>query len=225
MSVSGRRFVLVLTVFATVAFFTGCKDWEGPGLNLKPPTDTTPTGPNRSTKVGLLEYFARALEDRDIDGYAECLHPDYQFWFADDDRTDPDWDWTDWIGRAEDIEITARMFDDEDVTCISIDLVNQSAINVDDPEDRFYTTQVIDPGGGEFSVTVYWGDFLVNLHVIEQSADVCVDHWVDGRAYIYLLPDPLYQGQWQIWKIEDKGDNHRKTEKDSWSSIKALFRK
>ncbi len=182
---------------------------------------------SRSTKTGLIEMFARAHEDRDIVDYESCLHEDYQFWFAQDDVGSPDWDWTDWIGRMLDIEITERMFAADDVTDITVDFVNRTVAGADtpdDPEDDFFTALINDPSGGPERVTVYWGDFTVNMHVIEDAGDVRTDHWVDGRAYMYFLPDPQCEGQWQIWKIEDKGNNHRKVDATTWTDVKVVFR-
>jgi hypothetical protein len=72
---------------------------------------------------------------------------------------------------------------------------------------------------------VYRAEFLVDMHVVEERPDDSVDHWVDGRANIFLIPDPQYEGLWQIWMIEDLGNEHKKgSEQISWGNLKRLHR-
>ena len=176
---------------------------------------------DRTSKVNLVQFFAKAHEDQDTDDYTESLHTDYQFWFSEDDRNDPLWDWSDWIGKEIDVGITDRMFQDEQVTDIRVDFVNQTAANSQNPEDNFFEVWI----EGDPPFTVYQGEFLVDMHVIEDNGEERIDHWVDGRAYIFFIPDPIYEGQWQIWKIEDKGNEHKKAGRStSWGNLKREMR-
>ncbi|GEM_PF-1485020 len=222
MSASGRCSALVLFAIACFVFFSGCKDWEKPGFDFRPPTDSTPTGPDRTTRVGLIECFAKAHEDRDIEMFEACLHSDYQFWFAEDDLYDPCWDWTEWIAKDLDVLITGRMFNDEEVTDIRLDLVNLTVIDgAESAEDNFYPFLI----PGDPPSTAYWGEFGVDIHVIEDTGEDRIDHWVDGRAHICLASDPANESLWTIWKIEDRGNEHRKaTESSTWSEMKAMYR-
>jgi len=174
---------------------------------------------DRTSKVNLVKFFAKAHEDQSTDDYTESLHEDYQFWFSEDDRNDPRWDWTDWIGKELDVSITNRMFQDDEVTDIHVDLTNQTQ-HSQNAEDNFFEMIVGDP-----PFTVYRGDFLVDMHVIEDNGEERIDHWVDGKAFMYLISDPIYEGQWQIWKIEDKGNEHKKAgQGTSWGSLKREMR-
>jgi hypothetical protein len=178
---------------------------------------------DRTSKVNLIKFFAKAHEDRNGDNYALALHDQYQFWFSEDDRSAPNWDWKDWIGRGEDVEITRRMFDAQEIIDIRVDFLNQTAVAPGaDPEDNFWEAPQVD---GENEFLVYWADFHVDMHVTEETSEDRIDHWVDGRAYIYLIPDPNYEGEWQIWKIEDKGNEHKKGgESTSWGNLKRMMR-
>ncbi|MCK4547296.1 MAG: hypothetical protein KAW17_07630 [Candidatus Eisenbacteria sp.] len=173
----------------------------------------------RSTLMGTIEFFAQAHENEDIEAYTECLHPEYAFWFSEDDRDDPNWGWQDWIGTVEDVQVTAAMFEAESVRDIRMTLTNL----ITNPDSLgFYV-------GGEtrskHSFTYFWAIFAADIHVVEETQDQEIDRWVDGRAHIFLRPDPNESNLWTIWKIEDKGNEHKGTEDTSWSGIKALFRK
>jgi hypothetical protein len=178
--------------------------------------------PDRTTPASLLNYFAKAHEDRDVDTYAECLHPQYSFWFAEDDLEDPQWDWRDWIDKVEDRTVTGNMFASESVTHVHMTLFNLTT----DPDTMDLWVRV-DPGGG-MPFTYYWGLFGIDLHVVEETEESEVDHWVDGRAHISFRPDPLYEGLWTIWRIADLGNEHKVTvavERTTWSGVKAMYRK
>jgi len=204
------------TVLALITI--GCsEDPAKPGPGVWPPE------PTRSSKMGLLNFFAQAHEDRDLDNYEACLHEDYQFWFSEDDISDPGWDWFSWIRRGEDLDLTENMFTAEDVTDIRVTFFNETSVDsAENEEDKFLTgTTTI----GDSTVTCYWGDFRLDMHVIINTGDEDLDYIVDGRAYIYLLPDPDDESLWTIWKIEDKGNKHLKSTPDtSWSSMKVMFR-
>jgi hypothetical protein len=199
--------------------FSGCsKD------TTKPEQQSPPEPDPRETRVGLIDLFMNAHEERDVVKYETCLHPDYEFRFSEDDRTAPGWDWSDYIAESLDVEITARMFSAPEVIEIRMDLINQSIVQgAETPEDQFFELQV-PPSKGD-TLTVRWADFAVDIHVIEQMMDGRLDHWVDGRASIYLAPDPGDENLWTVWKIEDKGNEHRKTESATWGGLKMLYRK
>ncbi len=217
-----RRVTLVAgCLLALCALPVGCgNDWREPHIVPPPPLPER----DRSTRLGAVAVFARAHEDRNIDTYAECLHPDYTFWFSEDDRSRPDWNWGEWIGYSIDVDVTERMFETEEVSDIAVDFVNMSVVaDAESAEDHFFEKREL---VGQDSVTVYWGNFLVDMHVVEEVDSVWVDHWVDGLAYIYLVPDPADESLWTVWRIEDKGNSHRKaTESTTWTNLKGMYRK
>ena len=213
-----RCILMWVALCAMLALIGGCSDDDGvvrkENIGLPDPE------PDRTTRVGLLDCLLKAHENRDVELYMECLHSDFRFWFSSDDLGDPSWDWLEWIGKAEDIEITARMFASEEVVDIRIDLVNATDIEgVANDEDRFDTLLI----PGDLPVTAYWAEFLADIHVIEETQEDRIDHWVDGRAQIYLIADPDSSGQWQIWKIEDRGNEHRKSERTTWGKVKKYY--
>ena len=85
----------------------------------------------------------------------------------------------------------------------------------------------IDPGGGD-PFTYYWGLFAIDLHVVEETGESEVDHWVDGRTHISFRSDPLYDGLWTVYRIADRGNEHKEpdaVDPTTWSTVKAMFRK
>jgi hypothetical protein len=190
----------------------------------KPVQQSPPEPDPRETRVGLIDLFMSAHEERDVVKYETCLHPDYEFRFSEDDRTAPGWPFGDCFDRAQDLLSTDHMFGAGWVKEIRLDLLNQSTVQgAETAEDRFFELDV--PLGKGDTLTVRWADFLVDLRVVEETTEDQIDHWVDGRAYIYLAPDPADDTLWTVWKIEDKGNAHRKTEKYTWGWIKVLYRK
>jgi len=197
--------VLVAVVLCALVGATGC--WNP--FNPEEDEGDDPTPPvtyDRSSRMNLIKFFAKAHEDRDIEDYEICLHADYQFWFSEDDRTDPNWDWRDWIGKSDDVEVTTNMFGAEDVTEIRMEFFNETIVpGAQDDEDRFIVETTI---VGEDTLNVYRGNFRLTMHVLQETSEEPVDHFVDGRAHLYLLPDPIYEGLWTVWMIEDKGNEH-----------------
>lgn len=159
---------------------------------------------DRTTRVNLVEFFAKAHEDRDIEAYKECLHRDYKFWFWEEDISNPDWQWSEWIQKKDDVDVTENMFGAENVTSILVEFNNQTVVQgATEDEDRFWADVV--EIGGEVD-TVYGANFLVDMRVTEDQGELRLEHWVDGRAHIFLLPDPQFEGLWTIWKIDDRGN-------------------
>jgi hypothetical protein len=202
----------------------GCWNPFKPNEDKKP----TPTPPvvDRSTRVNLMQFFAKAHEDRKIDDYGASLHPDYVFEFSEEDRNDPGWNWTDWIKKAADVEVTTNMFTNESVSNITVEFVNLTNTGSSDPEDNFIPILTGSLENDPIdTLTVMQAEFKVDMHVIEEKTDQNIDHWVDGRAHISLVRDPVYEDQWTIWKIKDLGNEPGKGEsKESWSALKKAMR-
>lgn len=218
------RLATVLTVSASV-----CLLFAVPGCwNPFNPEKDGGNGDNgqvqydRTSRMNLMDFFAWAHDQRNSEDYELSLHEDYQFWFSEDDRSDPDWNWRDWIGKVEDVAVTENMFGAEEVTEIRVTFFNETAVpGAQSEEEKFWEgTAVI----GDSTLTYYWGDFRLDMHVIVDTGDDQLDHLVDGRAYIYLLPDPNYPGDWVIWKVEDRGNEHKGEKHLSWTDVKRMMR-
>ncbi|MCK4548442.1 MAG: hypothetical protein KAW17_13490 [Candidatus Eisenbacteria sp.] len=215
-----RTNLALIVIVSFAVGIAGCWNPFSPDEQDKPPPGPVQTY-DRTTWNNLMAFFAKGHEDREIEKYDESLHPDYSFVFSEDDRNDPSWDWREWIAKVEDVQVTEEMFGLESVIDIRVT----------------FTNMVTDPDSGELWVgyhpvtedsviVVYWGLFGVDMHVVEDKQDQEIDHWVDGRAHIYLLPDPLYEDSWTIWKIEDLGNEHKKKsdESTSWGNLKRQMR-
>ena len=78
------------------------------------------------------------------------------------------------------------MFDADNVIDIRMELLNLTQ-GVGTTEDNFWEEQVLI---NEQVVTIWWAEFQVDMHVVEEQTEDTIDHWVDGRAEIHLRPDP-----------------------------------
>jgi hypothetical protein len=160
-----------------------------------------PSGdPRRSTKQGLMDLFAEAHEERNLQKYWECLDPNYRFEFSEDDLEHPAWPLPDWIGKRDDLVTTDKMFGSASVTDIRV----------------WFTPLCTEP----------WEDscqFSVDMHVVESTPETEIDHWVDGRAIITFQPRVQSDTLWSIVNIEDRGNEHRKSDRTTWGVLKALF--
>ena len=170
-----RSVLPLIAVCSLLLGVGGCWNPFNPDEEGKPPPGPVPTY-DRTTWNNLMDYFAKAHEDRDIEKYAESLHPQYSFWFSEDDRDAPDWDWKDWIEKVEDREVTEGMFAAESVTNIQVTFTNLTT-----PGDTASFNVGYDPGDGE-PFKYYWAEFGVDMHVVEDAGETEIDHWVDGKA-------------------------------------------
>ncbi len=193
----------------------GCNPFDPP---VAPPPPDPPTV-GRDSKMNLIRVFAHAHENRDILEYAECLHTRYQFWFwEEDDNVFPN----PWIERSLDIEITTNMFNSEEVSSIRVDFLNLTDIpGAETDEDRFNLILLPTEGGRVDSV--YWGDFSVDMHVLDDNGEEVIDHWVNGRADVYVARDPQFPDLWAIWQIKDRGNEHKSAGSITWGRLKQEF--
>jgi len=106
-----RRQITILTVLlAFIALFslTGCifspDDDTGPPPGNEPPEYQFP-----DTKEKALENFKIAYEEMDINGYRDCLHPDFKFVFTTEDQAQYEIP-NAYFERAEDLEVMERTF-------------------------------------------------------------------------------------------------------------------
>ncbi|MCP4798580.1 MAG: hypothetical protein GY893_01360 [bacterium] len=101
-------FLTVLLAFIALFSLTGCifspDDDTGPPPGNEPPEYDPPY-----TKEQVLTNLKIAYEEMDINGYRDCLHPDYKFLFIPEEG--------DQLGipngyfeRAEDLEVMERTF-------------------------------------------------------------------------------------------------------------------
>jgi hypothetical protein len=111
---------LLLTALAvvTVALLVSCGEDNVTGSKPKY---------SRSTPEALMQAFAYALEQRDIDIYGECLGDEYLFEFTAMDAelvglppAEP------WWGKTEDVSVMSNMFGHEDVQEIECTLAIQN---------------------------------------------------------------------------------------------------
>lgn len=199
---------------ALTALIPGCWNPFSP-----PPEDDPPPPPpqyDRSTRDNLMGFFAKSHENREILEYEESLHPDYIFWFWENEDLPDQWS-TPWIDRAEDVRVTKNMFESEQVTSITAVFTN---LTTDGDSGSWYAEIVAD--GEDSTVIVFRAEYLVDLQVVVDTEEITTELWVRGKADIHVVPDPKYEGLWTIWKIKDRTDEH-KAASTTWGSLKREF--
>lgn len=111
-----RRWVWVVLLICSLGFIGGCSVSSDDGPGVEPEYD-------RTTPENLINFFADAYERQDLDKYDESLHDGFLFTFLPDDADSaglpPDQPW--W-GKTEDVASARKLFDNAEVTNISMDL-------------------------------------------------------------------------------------------------------
>jgi hypothetical protein len=166
----------------------------------------------RASIAGLVAAFARSLEERDIEGYEECLTAGYKFEFtaADAERIglpagEP------WWTKAPDMAATGTMFSAEGVASIEADLPVIWAGYVDDAYVlKCDPSIMVTTASGSGEPTVYW---------VFQS-------WL----WIKVGPDEDDPDLWCIVEIREEiqhghaASGALATEVSTWGGIKAMYR-
>jgi len=171
------------------------------------------TYPNRETPQGLLDTFAKSLEDRNLAGYELCLWESYRFLF------DPvDWDSAGvtpeepYWGLTEDIASTGHMFAASAVKSIRVDL--QMLMDFTGPDTLL--TAVMMP----------IIDVTIQMHAGEEWLTKQVRK---SRLHFVLRPDPQNEHLWVIRRIQEEIVDLQlgqaaATEGCTFGSIKAIFK-
>ncbi|MBT3317776.1 hypothetical protein HN388_07325 [bacterium] len=101
-------FLTVLLAFIALFSLTGCifspDDDTGPPPGNEPPEYDFP-----DTKEIVLGNLKIAYEEMDINGYRDCLHPDFKFVFTDFDADQFEIP-NSYFERSEDLEVMERTF-------------------------------------------------------------------------------------------------------------------
>jgi len=115
----------------------------GLGLLILSSCGDNETGPEhdeitRNSPQNLLKIYAKALEDKSLADYRECLAPGYTFWFAEQDyqaagvdASNPFW------GLTEDVEAVSQMFESTNVKGIHCDLTIDGDVDCGDVSCTF----------------------------------------------------------------------------------------
>lgn len=198
-----RRFwaeIMVLLATAAFAVLAGCSPSTEPGVEPKY---------DRKSPDNLINFFAQAYEDQDIDAYTEALDFYFQFEFtpevADSIGLPAD---EPWWGKGEDITSTENMFDDPEVTGVEMNLVPRGvgadwqpvvykhiAPDGDDPDDEPDTT-VIEGLGKEF-------DPDIKVHIDEPGKET-LTLWVnDSILDVWVTQDRDYEDLWTIMRVTE----------------------
>ncbi|MGD9403386.1 MAG: hypothetical protein PVF95_14100 [bacterium] len=201
-------YIPAVLVMASLVLLTGCgKD------------RVTDTGPeySRTTPEGLIEALAYALEEKDADIYAECLHDEYLFTFtakdADDMGLPPG---TPWWDKTDDVQAMNKMFNDPTVREIECLM----PVYVGPPQAPDTAT--------------YRLELSLKVPIIEEDAEQGIIMWANHSWLdVEIVPDPYDGDKWVFRGIREewKGDfgpgsapaMSQRAEYTSFGSIKAMF--
>jgi len=188
--------VLLATCAVTLMLVVGLPGcWNpfspGHGDGGKPPNIS------RKDPDKLLEFFATKYEDKDAEGYAECLDEDYEFVFDQKDYDDagvtpdkPYW------GRTEDVAHTTKMFNAAEVKAILMDLKQK---DMDWTSDTFAT-----PTGGTVEGFYCLIKPSIDVTIEGKPGEEPVTKQVrNSQLYVAAIPDRHYAGLWTILKITE----------------------
>ena len=157
--------------------------------------DKVVEAPKRDTVQGLFDFFEYVYTDpvRDITGYSDALHPDYLFWFTDDDQAgNPDI--PEFWAKGSDVTATTKMFDG----AISIRMTMT-------PSATPKATEACDPEVPDVLCYVYETDIDLAVEVPpEPGQSENLTLLVRGLADIAVTKDPADPSLWVIYSITDR---------------------
>jgi len=236
-----RPTVVVMAIVSCLFALTlSCSESKCPST-----CDVIPLYPRPSAN-DLIEFFAGAYEEEDIEKYSVALSEFFEFEFTPDVADSlglPEE--TPWWGKTDDIASTENMFGAPEVPKIQIDLDQSGSSSWesvvhrhigpdgDDPGDEPDTTE-IEGLGKEFEPDI-------KVWIDRPDEDVFI-LWVNNSLLdIWVAPDPDSPGHWVILRIkemekpglallpEDPGTRSIQTqsaasEPSTWGGIKSMFR-
>jgi hypothetical protein len=214
-------------LFCLVLLLSGCTEDAVTPDNEPPPSEYS----YPETKEAVMEVFATAYDDMDIDSYNDCLHESFKFIFTAEDQDQYGLP-SRYLERAEDLEVMTRTFSgDSHETPYgtqpgfqSITIANWSMVGgtswVLTPADHadfpnsyrglFSIYMVYAENGGEHTHTIDTEQlFYVKSYEDTHSDGTVYDRW-------YLV------GQEDVVRIEDF-NGYKGEEGVSWGAVKALF--
>jgi len=209
--------LLVLAILTTL-LLSSCSGDKGTDVKVD-------EGPDRTTPNGLLLSFAQSYEEKDLEGYVECLDEDFLFVFtadiADSLGLPPEGPW--W-GITEDVNSTQIMFENPNVTDIA------------------FSYEVAIPWGPYVEVredTIFSGvlcrlDPLIEVTTsVGSSEDPILTYRVDSSYLdVVVVPDRFTEGLWCILRIEESkkqmlqapiASEPLATEACTWGAVKSKW--
>jgi hypothetical protein len=221
--VSAMKFRLVLAALVGAAcFVSSCGgDDDGP---IQPPDETPPVR-NRPDSM-LTSWFERAYNTQDADLYDEMLDSVFTFKFlpADADSfgiilgLDDNDSWS----RSKDIQSTSKMFDDNQVTSVSLDFVSIT--------NNPYT------GGDCDGCRELTASLELNVTIDEPGSDEPLELILEGSQVFLAKADTAdAETLWVLFRQIDqeppgktagRGDGERgisSTQPTTWGAVKARF--
>lgn len=168
-----RRVWVIVAIILIMSIMGGCSVDKG--------TNPPPPELDRKTPENLINYLADAYVRKDIERYSESFADDFLFVFtsadADSMGLPPD---EPWWGKTTDVGSTTKMFEDPEVTSISMEITiysgpwpTEEGVGYRlDPDIKV----TIDPAGAEEPVTLWVYTSYLDVEIIVDKYDE--DLWV-----------------------------------------------
>ncbi len=179
----------LILILILVLFLPGCP-FSPEGKHEKP-EDIDTVLPARETAAEAIEFYRLVWHNRLLEAYGEVLHPDFEFFFRNDDAGDFAWVTGDSWGRTEELAMAANMFDPEFQEPGGGDGAHRV-----DRIDMTFVSQGDRPGQGGSILLVY----IVEAFVWFSDTDALR---TEARFEFEVIPDS--DGRWQIltqWERE-----------------------
>jgi len=171
------------------------------------------TYPNRETPQGLLDYYAKSFEDKNLERYNECLWDSYVFMFTP-------WDWDaagvtpekPYWGKTEDVASTEHIFASSAVMSIRFEL-HQYVTDFTGPDTLL--TAIVRPA--------------IDVTIEVPGEEPMTKQVRKSRLHFVLRPDPENEHLWVIRQIQEEtmeleARQAAANEPTTFGSIKALFK-
>jgi len=189
-----RRWVLFATMTAAVALAGGgcwnpfSHDDDGNGNGGRG---------DRKTPDHLLEFFAMAYEDKDVQRYGEALDLNYRFQFME-----KDWDeagvpsWAPYWGKTEDVPRTQNMFEDASITAISFEFGEPRFVNWLESSDTIFVD------GNPVEVDALLGRYQPDIQVTVAGDPEPITYWVNASLVdVKVIRDRFDPKLWTILRL------------------------
>jgi len=155
---------------------------------------------DRTNPDKLLNFFASAYVDKNVDRYGEALDDDFSFEFLSDDYTKAGVDSvTPYWGKGEDVENTGNMFGSPKTFGITFDF----GLPI---EPWYETTVVLNPGKlNEQTVQALWTRRQPDIQVVVDEGEAeLTTFWVNNSRLIVTVVQDRYDSKlWRVHKIEE----------------------
>lgn len=169
----------------------------------------------RDTPEHLLTIYGKALEEKSLPSYTECLDDDYRFFFVEEDWTAAGVDYTaPYWEKTEDVDCTSKMFASSHLDTITCELPVVQDIS---PSDTL--RQLV--AGADLKFTIDMGDVELStfwVHGTLLRFTMCRD---SNQPSLWVIRE--MREEWPDLKELAPGNAQSLVEPSTYGSIKAMW--